>query len=189
VWVFGVGVLGADTGAGHLEDDGVVDEAIDRSGGGHRILEDPVPLAEDAVAADDHGAALVTLREEGEQDLHFVAALLDVPEVVAKDGVEAVEDRQLLLEPQVALGREEALDERVGRVKSTRCPRWMSSWPIAQTRCVPGRPNTSRLSPRSTKLPSHKVGSIAAILVGSRARVSVARDFSAGKARLARYWW
>jgi nanoRNase/pAp phosphatase (c-di-AMP/oligoRNAs hydrolase) len=36
--VVGLSLLGADAGAGHLEDDGVVDEAIDRGGGGHRVV-------------------------------------------------------------------------------------------------------------------------------------------------------
>ena len=86
-----------------------MDEAVDGGGGGHRVLEDPVPLAEEEVAGDDHAAPLVPLGEEREQDLHLVAALLDVADVVKDNGVEPVEDRQLF-EPQVALGGE-ALNE------------------------------------------------------------------------------
>src|SRR5689334_11671472 len=48
----GVRVFDADAGAGHLEDHGVVDEAVDGGRGGHRIFEDPVPLAEDEIAGD-----------------------------------------------------------------------------------------------------------------------------------------
>src|SRR6201995_4307783 len=111
----GLRVLDPAALAGHLEDDRVVNEPVDRGGGGHRVFEDPVPLAEHEVAGDHHATALVTLGEEGEQHLHLVAVLLDVADVVADHGVEAVEDRELLLEAQVALGGEQALDERVGR--------------------------------------------------------------------------
>src|SRR4051794_40414205 len=41
------GLVVADAGAGHLDDDGVVDESVDRGGRGHRILEDADPVAED----------------------------------------------------------------------------------------------------------------------------------------------
>jgi len=43
-------VGGAVTGHVELEDRRVVNESIDGRGGGHGVLEDPVPLAEDEVA-------------------------------------------------------------------------------------------------------------------------------------------
>ncbi len=92
-----------------------MDDAVDRGGGGHRILEDPVPLAEHEVAGDDHGATLVALGEKREQGLHLVAVLLDVSEVVTNDGVEAVEDGELGFEAKVALGGEQTLNERERR--------------------------------------------------------------------------
>src|SRR4051794_27488538 len=75
---FGLCLVDADAGSGHLEDHAVVDDAVDGGGSGHRILEDPVPLAEHQVARDDHRASFVALGEEREEDLHFVAVLLDV---------------------------------------------------------------------------------------------------------------
>ena len=92
-----------------------MDEPVDCSSGRHRILEDPVPLAEHEVAGDDHRAPLIALGEKREQDLHLVAVLLDVADVIEQHGVEAVEDRELVFETQVALGDEQALYEREGR--------------------------------------------------------------------------
>src|SRR5712672_4407437 len=57
----GLCLIDADAGSGHLEDHAVVDDAVDGGGGGHRILEDPVPLAEHQVARDDHRASFVAL--------------------------------------------------------------------------------------------------------------------------------
>src|SRR5690349_23079485 len=74
----GLRFLDPDALAGHLDDDRVVNEPIDRGGRGHRIFEDSVPLAEHQVAGDDHGAPLVALGEEREQHLHLLAVLLDV---------------------------------------------------------------------------------------------------------------
>ena len=108
-------MLNTNTLAGHLEDDRVVDEPIDRGGGGHRILEDPIPFAEHKIAGDDHGAPLIPLGEKREQHLHLVAALLDVAKIVADHSIKAVEHGELMLETQIALGGEQALDERVGR--------------------------------------------------------------------------
>src|SRR6201995_490235 len=65
----GLRVLDPAALAGHLEDDRVVNEPVDRGGGGHRVFEDPFPLAEHEVAGDHHATALVTLGEEGEQAL------------------------------------------------------------------------------------------------------------------------
>jgi len=52
-----------------LEDDGVVDQAVDGGSGGHRVLEDSVPGAEHEVRGDHQRPALVALREESEEDL------------------------------------------------------------------------------------------------------------------------
>src|SRR5262245_44494081 len=54
----GLRFLDPDALAGHLEHDRVVNEPVDRGGGGHRVLEDPVPLAEHQVAGDHHATAL-----------------------------------------------------------------------------------------------------------------------------------
>ena len=45
----GFGLIGALGAAAELKDDGVVDEAVDGGGRGHGILEDALPLSEDAM--------------------------------------------------------------------------------------------------------------------------------------------
>ena len=67
-----------------------MDEPVDGGHGGHRVLEDPVPLAEDQVGGDHDGFLLVALGQEVEEDLHFVAGLLHVTDVVDDDGVEVI---------------------------------------------------------------------------------------------------
>ena len=64
---------------------------VDRGRGRHGILEDFIPLGEHQVARDDDGLALVSFREEREEDLHLVAVLLDVADVVDDDSIEAIE--------------------------------------------------------------------------------------------------
>jgi len=92
-----------------------VHQTVDRRGGSHRVLEDPIPLAEDNVTGDDHGPPLVAFGEEREEDLHLVAALLHIADVVEDHSVVGIERGELLLEAQIALGGEQSLDEREGR--------------------------------------------------------------------------
>ena len=79
-----------------------MDEAVDRGGGRHGVLEDPVPLAEDEVARDQQRAALVALGEQREEDLGLLGALLDVAEVVEDQELEEIE---LAQEARAARGR------------------------------------------------------------------------------------
>ena len=59
--------------------------------------------------------ALVAFGEKRKQDLHLVAALLDVPDVVEDDGVVGIERGEILLEAKVAFRSEQSLDERERR--------------------------------------------------------------------------
>ena len=104
---FGFRGLGAVAVAVELEDRGVMDESVDGRHGRHRVLEDLVPLAEDQVRGDDDRLLLVALSEEGEQDLHFLAGLLDVADIVEDDDVEAFEFGECGRQFQVAFGREQ----------------------------------------------------------------------------------
>jgi hypothetical protein len=87
----------------------------DPAGGGHGILENADPIAEDQVAGDEDALAFVPLGQEGEGHLHFVAALLDVADVVEDHGVIDVESGKFSFEAKVALGSQQPLDERKGR--------------------------------------------------------------------------
>ena len=66
-------------------------EPINRGGGGHRILENLLPLTEDEVARDDHRAAFIALGHESEEDLDLIGCLLDVSDVIEDQELEDVE--------------------------------------------------------------------------------------------------
>ena len=50
--LLGFSLFGAKARAGHLEDEGMMDQPIDGRGRGQGILADPLPLTEDEVTAD-----------------------------------------------------------------------------------------------------------------------------------------
>src|SRR5207249_3296444 len=95
-------------------DDRVVDDAVDGRGGGHRVLEDLIPLAEEEVGGDQDRAALVALGQEGEEHLHLLPALLDVADVVQDEALEAIELLQFSGQPKVSLGGQQTLHQLEG---------------------------------------------------------------------------
>ena len=74
-----------------------------------------IPIAEDQVAGDEDALAFVPLGQEGEKHFHFIAALLDVADVVEDHGVIDVERGQFSFQAKVALGGQQPLDKREGR--------------------------------------------------------------------------
>lgn len=91
-----------------------MDDAIDGGSGGHGILEDPIPFAEDEIAGDQEGPTLIPLGHHGEEDLGLVGALLDVADVVEDEQVEDVEPAEGAGQREVAFGRQQVLDDLVG---------------------------------------------------------------------------
>ena len=63
----------------------MVHQAIDCRRRRHRILEDAFPFGKRKIARQQNAATLVTLGQKREQHLHFLAALLDVADVVDHD--------------------------------------------------------------------------------------------------------
>jgi hypothetical protein len=57
-------------------------QPVDGRHRGHRVFENLVPFREDQVAADQHAAPLITLRQEREQDLHLLPILLHVSNII-----------------------------------------------------------------------------------------------------------
>ena len=102
---------GALAAPGELQDHRVVNDAVDGGRRGHRVLEDPVPLAEHEVAGDHERPPLVALGHEGEEHLYLVSALLDVPDVVEDQELEGVEALQSARQREVTFGSEQLLDE------------------------------------------------------------------------------
>ena len=91
-----------------------MDDPIDRGSRGHRALKDLVPLGEHDVAGDDERAPLVTLGDQCEQHLGFVGVLLDVAQIVKDLELEGVPLPERPGEYEVALRREQILDELAG---------------------------------------------------------------------------
>ena len=66
-----------------------MDAPVDGSSGGHGILQDLFSVGEGEIAGEQDTAALIAVSQEREQDLHLVATLLDVADVIDNQGVEA----------------------------------------------------------------------------------------------------
>ena len=66
-------------------------DSVDRRCGGHRVLEDLIPVAEDEIGGYEQGLPLVALSHEREQDFDFLGALADVPDVIEDDQIEVIE--------------------------------------------------------------------------------------------------
>src|SRR5712691_1507075 len=115
----------------HLEDGGVVDEAVD-DGERHRLIgEDFSPFAEGLVGGDQQGSPLVSGTDEFEQDAGFGLILADIGEVV--------EDQQVVL---VELG-DGGFESEFGRAI---CSRWTRSVVrVNRTR----QPFSTRAKPRA----------------------------------------
>lgn len=97
-------------------------DAVDGGQRRHGVLEDACPLREDQVCRQGHAPMLVAFGEQGEQDLHLIAVMLNVADVVEHETVEAVELRQELRQAQVTLGSQEPLDKARRRSPIDRVP-------------------------------------------------------------------
>ena len=105
----------------HLEDGGVMDEAID-DGEGHRLVgEDLAPFTEGLVRSDEQGSPLVPSAYELEQHTGFGLILGDVGEVVEHEQVVFVELGDRGLQSQLAARNLQALDE-IGRASEQDTP-------------------------------------------------------------------
>lgn len=89
----------------------MVYQAVDDGRGGHRVLEDPVPLAEHQVAGDQGGSTFVALGQEGEQNFHLLGALLHVPDVIEDDQCKPVQLAQGTGQLELTLGNQQCLHQ------------------------------------------------------------------------------
>lgn len=107
-------LLGADALASEFEDDGVMDEAVDRRSGGHWILEDAIPFCKRQVAGDEERPSLIPLCHEGKEDLHLFGALLDISDIIQDQELVVVESLEGFGEGEVPFGGEEVLNQAEG---------------------------------------------------------------------------
>lgn len=75
----------------HLDDGGVVNEAIDGAERHSRIREAPVPLSKRLIGGDQHGTPLVASADELDQHPGLGLLLGDVDKIIADQEVEAIE--------------------------------------------------------------------------------------------------
>ena|SRR5579875_1146998 len=69
----------------HIQNDAVVDHAVDSRHRRHGILENALPFTEDEIGADQHRLAFIALGKKGKEHLHFVAIVLNVADIVKDD--------------------------------------------------------------------------------------------------------
>jgi len=98
----------------HIQNDPVVDHAVDSSHSGHGIFENAFPFTEHEIGADQHGFAFIAFRKKRKKHLHFVAIMLNVANIIEDDTGIFVQFGQLLGQAQIAFGGEEPLHERAG---------------------------------------------------------------------------
>ena len=98
----------------HIQNDAVVDHAVDGRHGGHGIFEDSFPFAEHEIGGDQHRFAFIALRKKRKKHLHFVAIVLNVSNIIQDDTGIFVQLGQLLGQAQVPFGGEEPLHKGAG---------------------------------------------------------------------------
>ena len=80
----------------HIQNDAVVDHAVDGRHGGHGIFEDSFPFAEHEIGGDQHRFAFIALRKKRKKHLHFVTIVLHVANIIEDDSGKFVQLGQLL---------------------------------------------------------------------------------------------
>ena len=95
----------------HLEDGGVMDEAVDGGQRHRRVREDLAPLAERLVGGDQHGSPFVPGADELEQHAGLGLVLGDIGEIVEDQQVEAIEPVDGGFEGEFAARDLQPLDE------------------------------------------------------------------------------
>ena len=87
-------------------------EAIDHRRCRHGILEDLLPLGERQVAREHDAATLVAIRQEREQDFHFLTALLHIADIVKDHRLVLREPLEHSRQLEIPLRHKELLDEK-----------------------------------------------------------------------------
>jgi len=101
----------AVAGSLDLDDDGVVQEAVEQRGGDNGIAEDVTPLGEAAVRGQDHGAALVAGVDELEEQIAAAGDDREIADLVDDEQARPAEEADALLQASFALGTGERRDE------------------------------------------------------------------------------
>lgn len=95
----------------HIQNDAVVDHAVDGSHGSHRIFENSFPFTEHEIGGDQHRFSFIALGKKRKEHLHFVAIVLNVANIIEDHTGIFVQLCQLLGQAKVPFGGEEPLHE------------------------------------------------------------------------------
>jgi hypothetical protein len=79
------------TGEIHLQDNTVMDQAVNGGGRGHGVLKDGFPFGKGQIGGDHNAAAFVAVVQESEENFHFLPALLDISEVIDNNRIKTPE--------------------------------------------------------------------------------------------------
>ena len=80
----------------HIQDHAVVDHPVDSGHGGHRIFKDALPFAEDQIGSNHYRFVFIALGQEGKEDLHLIAVVLHIANVIEDDTGKFVQLGQFL---------------------------------------------------------------------------------------------
>src|SRR5260370_42589321 len=69
----------------HIQNDGVMDDAIYSRHRRHRVFEDLVPLAEHEIRGNHHGSGFIARGQEREEHFHLITVMLHIAHVIEKD--------------------------------------------------------------------------------------------------------
>ena len=100
-----LGVLSqAVAGAVDLDDDGMVEQAVEQRSGDDGIAEDVAPFGEAAVGGEDHGAALVAGGDQLEEQVAAAGDDQQIADLVDDEQGGAAEEADLVAQAEVVQG-------------------------------------------------------------------------------------
>ena len=91
----------------------MVNEAVDGRGGSHGIFEDAFPFGERKIAGQQHTSSLIAFRQQREDNLHLLACLPDVAQIVDDHSFVAGILLDELAQLEIALGNQQFLHEHL----------------------------------------------------------------------------
>src|SRR5437016_6690883 len=160
----------------------MMDETIDCGRGGHRVFENAFPFRKWQVARQQDAAAFITLRQQGEHDLHLLSTLLHVPHLVDDETVASFLISLPNRRSRFAASRSCTSSGQVAyliflpRVAINSCAMAHRRWLFP----APGFPKISRFSLRSRNPPSNSTFICRLTFTGSRLLSKFSNDFSSG---------
>ena len=77
-----------------------MNQSIDGCRGGHRVLEDLLPIRENQVAGEQNASLFVSMGEQSKENLHFLAALLYIAKIIYEQCLEPTQSLQLFFQQE-----------------------------------------------------------------------------------------